>query len=81
MLLVLRDIENLVCNQTEREKLGDYLEPLCTLLLGVTLARCSSKWALKKVQEIQECLGIRVRDLRISLEPYFLPLKRAIICL
>lgn len=34
MQLVLRDMENLVFNQTEREKRGDHLVPLCTLWLG-----------------------------------------------
>lgn len=81
MELVLRDQKNLVCTWTERERVGNDPVPLCTLLLGVSSAGCSLKWVLKKVQEIQECLtvcGFLVRDLKPSLEPYLLPLKRTI---
>lgn len=77
MWLVIWDMENLVCIHIERKKVGDDPVSLCTLLPGV--ARCSSKWTLKRVQE---CLGISceaLRDLKANLGPYLLPLKRATI--
>lgn len=52
MQLVIRDMESMDCNFIEREKVGDDLMPLCTLLLGVSMVGCSLKWVLKKVKEI-----------------------------
>lgn len=57
MTMVVRDMESMDCIHSEREKVGDDPMPLCTLLPGVSMVGCFSKWVLKKVQESQEFLG------------------------